>query len=59
MAGRPRPHPVGYLLAAAVGLTWATNAVGGGTFWSGMVDFTSGAKTAQQVADDIEKSWPQ
>jgi alpha-glucoside transport system substrate-binding protein len=35
------------------------NAVGGGTFWSGMVDFTSGAKTAQQVADDIEKSWPQ
>jgi len=35
------------------------NAVGGGTFWSGMVDFTSGTKTAQQVADDIEKSWPQ
>ena len=35
------------------------NAVGGGSFWSGMVDFTSGAKTAQQVADDIEKSWPQ
>ncbi|MFT3889834.1 MAG: ABC transporter substrate-binding protein [Arachnia sp.] len=34
------------------------NAVGGGSFWSGMVDFTSGAKSAQQVADEIEKSWP-
>lgn len=34
------------------------NAVGGGTFWSGMVAFTSGQKTAQQVADDIERSWP-
>lgn len=31
MRGRPRPHPVGYLLALGVGLTWATNAVGGGT----------------------------
>lgn len=31
MAGRPRPGPVGYLLALAVGLTWASNAVGGGT----------------------------
>lgn len=31
MNGRPRPHPVGYMLAAAVGLTWSTNAVGGGT----------------------------
>ena len=30
----------------------------GGSFWSGMVSFTSGEKTAQQVADDIEKSWP-
>ena len=26
-----RPGPVGYLLAVAVGLTWASNAVGGGT----------------------------
>lgn len=34
------------------------NAVGGGSFWSGMVSFTSGEKTAQQVADDIEQSWP-
>ncbi len=31
MEGRPRPHPVGYVLAVGVGLTWATNAVGGGT----------------------------
>jgi len=31
MSGRPRPHPAGYVLAVAVGLTWATNAVGGGT----------------------------
>ena len=34
------------------------NAVGGGTFWTGMVDFLSGAKTAQQVTTDIENSWP-
>jgi len=33
MAGRPRPPLVGYLLAIAVGLTWASNAVGGGTEW--------------------------
>jgi hypothetical protein len=33
MAGRPRPPVVGYLLAIAVGLTWASNAVGGGTEW--------------------------
>ncbi len=31
MTGRPRPGPAGYLLAGAVGLTWASNAVGGGT----------------------------
>lgn len=31
MLGRPRPPALGYLLAPAVGLTWATNAVGGGT----------------------------
>lgn len=37
MAGRPWPHPVGYLLALAVGLTWATNAVGGGTEWFSLV----------------------
>ncbi|MBZ5737130.1 hypothetical protein [Nocardioides mangrovi] len=31
MRGRERPGVVGYLLALAVGLTWASNAVGGGT----------------------------
>lgn len=31
-------------------------AVGAGSFWTGMVDFVSG-KTAQQVADQIQKSW--
>lgn len=37
MAGRPRPGPVGYLLAVAVGLTWATNAIGGGTEYLAVV----------------------
>ena len=31
MVGRDRPGVVGYALAIAVGLTWASNAVGGGT----------------------------
>lgn len=31
MGHRPRPRPAGYVLAVAVGLTWASNAVGGGT----------------------------
>ncbi|SDC37347.1 hypothetical protein [Nocardioides lianchengensis] len=31
MRGRPRPPWIGYPLALGVGLTWATNAVGGGT----------------------------
>jgi len=31
MVGRPRPPLVGYVLAIAVGLTWASNALGGGT----------------------------
>jgi hypothetical protein len=31
MPGRPRCGPTGYLLAVAVGLTWASNAVGGHT----------------------------
>jgi hypothetical protein len=30
MVGRDRPGLIGYLLAIAVGLTWATNALGGG-----------------------------
>ncbi len=37
MGGRPRPHPAGYVLAVAVGLTWASNAVGGGTLVLGFV----------------------
>jgi alpha-glucoside transport system substrate-binding protein len=32
-------------------------AVGAGTFWTGMVDYTGG-KSAQEVADAIEASWP-
>ena len=32
-------------------------AVGAGTFWTGMVDYTGG-KTAQEVADTIQASWP-
>ncbi len=31
-------------------------AVGAGTFWTGMVDYTGG-KDAKAVADDIQKSW--
>lgn len=31
-------------------------AVGAGSFWKGMVDY-SGGKSAQTVADDIQKSW--
>ncbi len=32
-------------------------AVGAGSFWTGMVDYTSGAKSAEQVATDIQASW--
>ncbi|MFZ1470796.1 MAG: ABC transporter substrate-binding protein [Paracoccaceae bacterium] len=32
-------------------------AVGAGTFWTGMVDYVGG-KSAQQVADAIQASWP-
>ncbi|MBK8438104.1 MAG: carbohydrate ABC transporter substrate-binding protein [Rhodobacter sp.] len=32
-------------------------AVGAGTFWTGMVDYTGG-KSAQEVADAIQASWP-
>ncbi len=33
-------------------------AVGGGTFWTGMVEWLTGAKDAQQVTSEIEASWP-
>jgi alpha-glucoside transport system substrate-binding protein len=32
-------------------------AVGAGTFWTAMVDFVNG-KSAQEVADAVEASWP-
>jgi alpha-glucoside transport system substrate-binding protein len=32
--------------------------VGAGTFWTGMVDWTTGAKTTDEVTADIEASWP-
>lgn len=34
------------------------NAVGGGSFWTGMVEWLSGAKTAEQVTTEIEDGWP-
>ncbi len=34
------------------------NAVGGGSFWTGMVEWIQGTKTAEQVAEEIENSWP-
>lgn len=36
MVGRPRPHPATQVLAVGVGLTWASNAVGGGTLFFSM-----------------------
>ncbi len=32
--------------------------VGQGTFWTGMVDWTTGAKSTEEVTADIEASWP-
>lgn len=32
--------------------------VGSGTFWTGMVEWTRGTKTTEQVTDEIEASWP-
>lgn len=34
------------------------NAVGGGSFWTGMVEWLQGSKSSQQVCDEIEASWP-
>jgi hypothetical protein len=34
------------------------HAVGAGSFWSGIVDLVSGAKTIPQVLSDIDASWP-
>ncbi|PRY61985.1 MULTISPECIES: ABC transporter substrate-binding protein [Glycomyces] len=32
--------------------------VGASSFWTGMVEWADGAKDSQQMADDIENSWP-
>jgi alpha-glucoside transport system substrate-binding protein len=32
--------------------------VGAGTFWTGMVDWTTGAKSTEEVTSEIEDSWP-
>jgi len=32
--------------------------VGGGSFWTGMVQWLQGAKTSQEVCDEIEAGWP-
>jgi alpha-glucoside transport system substrate-binding protein len=32
--------------------------VGASSFWTGMVQWADGDKTSQQMADDIENSWP-
>lgn len=34
-------------------------AVGGGSFWKGMVEWLQGSKTSQEVCDEIENGWPQ
>ncbi|GAA4522297.1 ABC transporter substrate-binding protein [Brachybacterium paraconglomeratum] len=33
-------------------------AVGAGSFWKGMVEWLQGAKTSQEVCDEIEAGWP-
>ena len=32
--------------------------VGGGSFWTGMVEWTTGDKTTEEVTQEIEQSWP-
>ena len=32
--------------------------VGGGSFWAGMVEWTTGDKTTAEVTEEIEASWP-
>ena len=33
-------------------------AVGAGTFWTAMVDWTTTDVTSQEVTDQVERSWP-
>jgi alpha-glucoside transport system substrate-binding protein len=52
---------LGGILAAATtfrfdGSDLMPGAIGAGSFWTGMVDYTSG-KSAQDVADEIQASW--
>lgn len=53
MAGRPRPHAIGYLLALGVGATWATNAVGGGTVVFGLVLALAAAASGWTRRDEL------
>ena len=32
--------------------------VGGGSFWTAMVEWIGGEKDTQQVLDEVEASWP-
>lgn len=34
------------------------SAVGAGTFWTAMVDWTTTDVTSQEVTDQVERSWP-
>ena len=33
--------------------------VGGGSFWTAMVEWVNGDKSSQEVCDDVEASWPE
>lgn len=33
--------------------------VGGGSFWTAMIEWVNGDKTSQEVCDDVEASWPE
>src|SRR5699024_3933385 len=33
--------------------------VGGGSFWTAMVEWVNGDKTSQEACDDVEASWPE
>ncbi|MGZ8745007.1 MAG: hypothetical protein ACXWXO_18985 [Nocardioides sp.] len=53
MAGRPRPHAIGYFLALGVGATWATNAVGGDTVVFGLVLALAAAASGWTRRDEL------
>jgi len=53
MAGRPRPPLVGHLLALAVGLTWATNAVGADLEIAGLLVAVGFAAYGWRHRDDL------